>query len=362
MPSELPNLPNMMYQATHTVSNPVQNPAPPSFYLDADTYTGQVSTDGSLEAVFTILIFPLGPFQEEVDLSLAFPTSSYLTYTFTPTTVPRGYGVRKAILRVRATERTPSGYHNLVVTGKSTVFGYPPGTTVAVSDTLELSVYTLAPKLVLHKRADRVSVSPGSYINYTITIKNIGGAAATNVVLEDQLPQDVNYISSNPNGSGSGKKVTWDIGVINPNQSLIYTLKVQVKQIQFSSGASISNVAVAFYNGWLTSAATVFVMVKPTEIPCPTPQAELKFETEGENPEAGKPIDGKLYIWDGCSPYSFQLFWGDDTAETKGDLDKEGFYKLPAHTYSQAGTYMIVCYITDKYGKQNVLRKHLAVH
>lgn len=358
-----------IYTGSHTVSNPVDTMSPPSFYLGADRYNGQVSTDPTLIAEFTILIYPQGPFYEPVDLFLDIPANSNLGYTFEPQTVPRGAGVRRAILKVHGSERTPSGFHKLLVTGKSLkILGSLPVLFSANAEpqyntaTLNLSVYTLAPKLVLTKRADRVAVSPGSYINYTITIQNVGGASATNVTLEDQLPEDVDYISSNPIGTASGKKIVWDVGTVNPMQTIYYTLKVQVKQQQFSAGAAIANVAVAFYNEWLTSAATVFVMVRPTEIPCPQPQAELKFSTEGDGPEAGKPIEGKLYVWDGCNPYSFQLFWGDDTDEVKGNLDKEGYYTLPPHTYQTAGTYLISCHVSDKYGKQNVIRKHIVVH
>lgn len=357
------------YSGTHTVSNPIETQEPPSFYIGADRYNGQISTDPNLKALFIIFIYPLGPFYNAVDLSLEIPANSDIGYEFEPITVPRGAGVRKALLRVYGNERTPSGFHKLLVTGKSLkINGSNPvlfsgnASPQYNTSTLNVSVYTLAPKLLLTKRADRVSVSPGSYINYTISIQNVGGASATNVILEDQLPEDVDYISSNPVGSASGKKIVWDVGTVNPLQTIYYTIKVQVKQQQFSAGAAIANVAVAFYNEWLTSAATVFVMVRPTEIPCPQPQAELRFSTEGDGPEAGKPIEGKLYVWDGCNPYSFQLFWGDDTDEVKGDLDKEGFYTLPPHTYQTAGTYLISCHVTDKYGKQNIVRKHIVVH
>lgn len=358
-----------LYYGTHSVSNPVEMISPPSFYIGADRYNGQISTDPSVIAQFVIFIYPLGPFYDPVDLFLDVPANSNVGYTFEPITVPRGAGVRKALLKVHGTERTPSGFHKLLVTGRSlrimggnpVLFSGNAGPQYNIS-TLNVSVYTLAPRLLLTKRADRVSVSAGSYINYTISIQNVGGASATNVTLEDQLPEDVDYISSNPAGSASGKKVVWNVGTINPLQIIYYTIKVQVKQQQFSAGAAIANVAVAFYNEWLTSAATVFVMVRPTEIPCPQPQAELRFSTEGDGPEAGKPIEGKLYVWDGCNPYSFQLFWGDDTDEVKGDLDKEGFYTLPPHTYQTAGTYLISCHVTDKYGKQNIVRKHIVVH
>ncbi len=358
-----------IYTGSHTVANPVDTVSSPTFYLGANTYNGLISTDPNDYAEFIIFIYPLGPFYESVDLYLDVPANSNIGYAFDPLTVPRGAGVRKSLLKVHGSERTPAGYHKLTVTGKSLrILGIVPvllsGNVGPQYNTanLELTVNTAAPKLLLNKRADRVSVSPGSYINYTISIQNVGGAQATNVSLEDQLPEDVDYISSNPNGAGSGKKVVWDVGLINPGQTIYYTLKVRVKQQQFSTGAAIANVAVAFYNGWLTSAATVFVMVRPTEIPCPQPQAELRFVTEGDEPEAGKPIEGRLYIWDGCNPYSFQLFWGDDTDEVKGDLDKEGYYTLPPHTYQTAGTYLISCHVTDKYSKQNIIRKHIVVH
>ncbi|NTU61782.1 MAG: DUF11 domain-containing protein, partial [Caldiserica bacterium] len=193
-------------------------------------------------------------------------------------------------------------------------------------------------------------------------IRNVGGATASGVTLKDNLPEDVDYLSSFPSAAASGKTAMWDVGDIPQNKSVIYTIRVRVKDMVFSVGSMISNVASAEYDGWLTSSATVFVTVRPTETPCPTPQAEIRFETDGNDPQAGMEINGKLRVWDGCSPYKFQLFWGDDSKEVFGHLDKEGYYSLPPHSYATSGTYMLVCYVTDKYGKQNVIRKQMVVH
>jgi hypothetical protein len=104
------------------------------------------------------------------------------------------------------------------------------------------------------------------------------------------------------------------------------------------------------------------VTVKPTDTPCPNPQAELKFDTNGQDPQAGMELKGSLKVWDGCNPYKFQLFWGDDTPEVVGYLDKDGTYTVPSHIYTNSGTYFLTCYVTDKYGKQNVIRKQMVVH
>ena len=71
---------------------------------------------------------------------------------------------------------------------------WPPARTDAAPITLSNSVS--APALVLSKTDAAVPVGPGSTINYTLTVDNIGNAPATGVTITDPLPDNTDFVSA----------------------------------------------------------------------------------------------------------------------------------------------------------------------
>ena len=68
---------------------------------------------------------------------------------------------------------------------------------------------TQAPALVLSKVDSGAPVGPGSNINYTITLRNIGNAAATGVTISDPIPANTSFVSADSGGTSSGGAATW---------------------------------------------------------------------------------------------------------------------------------------------------------
>ena len=70
---------------------------------------------------------------------------------------------------------------------------------------------TSAPKpaLVLSKVDSGIPVGPGSIIDYTLTVHNIGNANATGVRITDSIPENTSFVSADSGGTFSGDKVTW---------------------------------------------------------------------------------------------------------------------------------------------------------
>lgn len=58
-------------------------------------------------------------------------------------------------------------------------------------------------------------------------LKPMATGCAANVVVTDQLPEGATYVSSSPNASVSGDKLTWNLGNMDAGESK--TLKVRVK-------------------------------------------------------------------------------------------------------------------------------------
>jgi len=86
---------------------------------------------------------------------------------------------------------------------------------------------------------------PEETFSYKLTIHNIGGLAAGNVVLSDTLPVKVTYVNSNPGGTyvaGPPETVTWNLGTIQGGGSKIVVVTVKVNA-GVANGTTITNTA-----------------------------------------------------------------------------------------------------------------------
>ena len=70
---------------------------------------------------------------------------------------------------------------------------------------------TSAPKpaLVLSKVDSGIPVGPGSIIDYTLTLRNIGNANATGMRITDAIPDNTTFVSADAGGTYSDGTVTW---------------------------------------------------------------------------------------------------------------------------------------------------------
>jgi len=108
--------------------------------------------------------------------------------------------------------------------------------------------------LYLSKQAP-ASKDRGSTMTYTLHYHNFGDTQAQNVVLEDTLPAEVEFVSASDGGSynsGTGK-VTWNIGSVVPNGHGYRTVSVRISQsvqignvIQNDASISTSNLEVRY--------------------------------------------------------------------------------------------------------------------
>jgi uncharacterized repeat protein (TIGR01451 family) len=86
---------------------------------------------------------------------------------------------------------------------------------VLVAGTHGRGAYTMTnnaarPALVVSKADSGIPVGPGSTIHYTITVRNIGNAAATGVSVTDPVPANTSFVSAGDGGYLGGKTVHWD--------------------------------------------------------------------------------------------------------------------------------------------------------
>jgi len=95
--------------------------------------------------------------------------------------------------------------------------------------------------LEITKTTSSTSATPGSTVNYTITVTNAGPSPATNVVVTDDLPSGLSPISATPSQGtcNASDPVTCNLGTIANGGSATITLSAQVT----ATSGTISNTA-----------------------------------------------------------------------------------------------------------------------
>ena len=141
-------------------------------------------------------------------------------------------------------------------------------TTVAVNNAYQLAD---KPYITVDKTATP-SATVGNEITYTITVKNIGGAAATNVVVTDTLPTDglnlENVTVSDTAAKVENGVLTWTISTLAAKNGTA-TLTV--------SGAVVTEEALNIQSGKIVNTASAHYDDQPAGLPDPSDSAETKI-------------------------------------------------------------------------------------
>jgi uncharacterized repeat protein (TIGR01451 family) len=66
-----------------------------------------------------------------------------------------------------------------------------------------------APGLVISKQDSGIPVGPGSNVDYTITVRNIGNASATGVTVTDPIPANTSFVSADSGGTSVSGVARW---------------------------------------------------------------------------------------------------------------------------------------------------------
>lgn len=84
----------------------------------------------------------------------------------------------------------------------------------------------VSPSIAIKKTAPATAIV-GQQFRYSVTVQNPGKAAARNVVVTDELPDGIRYVSSSPEATVAGRKLSWGFRTLDPKQSLAMYVTVQ---------------------------------------------------------------------------------------------------------------------------------------
>jgi uncharacterized repeat protein (TIGR01451 family) len=83
-------------------------------------------------------------------------------------------------------------------------------------------------KLDLIKKGPATRLA-GSKALYVIQVQNVGAVDATNVVISDEIPEQIEFVGASPGGKLEGNVVRWNVGTLAPGQRQQVTLEVVCK-------------------------------------------------------------------------------------------------------------------------------------
>ena len=88
----------------------------------------------------------------------------------------------------------------------------------------------IAPKIAIRKSAPR-RAKVGHEFQYRMRVWNPSQAPATDVVVTDNLPEGIAYVSSSPQADTEGQSLTWRLGTLGPGQSRKLSVRVNPTRV-----------------------------------------------------------------------------------------------------------------------------------
>jgi uncharacterized repeat protein (TIGR01451 family) len=121
------------------------------------------------------------------------------------------------------------------------------GTEVTASDDATVTALP-APDVAVVKDDGRSEVAPGEQLTYELEVTNHGTAAAPEVAITDQLPENVTFVSASDEGTLAGRTVTWPAVALDVGQTVTRSVTVRVDSAAVD-GDQVHNVATVHAEG-----------------------------------------------------------------------------------------------------------------
>ena len=130
---------------------------------------------------------------------------------------PMSSGQNKSLQIVATIDNTITG--NQTLTNNVDVSGKPANGNNVTSQA-SADVQAREAKILVTKKANPTTGTPGTSVTFTLFVNNTGGAALPDVFVSDLLPVGMTYVSSSPAGRNVGQTVSWsNIGPMSSGQN-----------------------------------------------------------------------------------------------------------------------------------------------
>jgi uncharacterized repeat protein (TIGR01451 family) len=226
--------------------------------LSLTKQVNNANPNANANVVFSVTLTNGGP-QSATNVTVADPLPAGMTFvSSTPsgtTTYNSGTGVwtvgtlasgASATLQITATVTTQGVKTNIAQVSTSDPFDpdSTPGNSIATEDDQASAVVTPnATDLSLTKTVDNAAPALGDNVTFTVTVTNNGPLAASGVLVSDQLPAGLTFVSSTPSGTTTYNSATgvWSVGALASGASATLSVVATVGTAgTFNNRAQIS--------------------------------------------------------------------------------------------------------------------------
>jgi uncharacterized repeat protein (TIGR01451 family) len=141
------------------------------------------------------------------------------------------------------------------------------------------------PALVISKVDTGAPVGPGTDIEYTITLKNIGNADATGVTITDPIPAHTTFASAGDGGALAGANVVWSGQTVTAGSSIDVHFSVTIDASLSGSVTSIldDGMTATAAGGFSTTGSPHVTPIAPPFAVSVTPAAQTDGARVGES-------------------------------------------------------------------------------
>ena len=139
-------------------------------------------------------------------------------------------------MKVRVNNNTP---HGTAIVNTASVSSTTPDPNTNNNNTINTIFVETKADLEVIKTADRDTISAGELITYTIQVINHGLSAASNVIVNDQIPSGCTVVSANFT-AGSWFNPNWNVGTMQANTQETLTVVIFVPS-NTENGSTITN-------------------------------------------------------------------------------------------------------------------------
>jgi uncharacterized repeat protein (TIGR01451 family) len=127
-------------------------------------------------------------------------------------------------------------------------------------DPMDFAAGAAQSNMKVYKAVDKTFAYPGDTINYTISYRNYSKLGATGVMITDNLPAGLSFISASNGGTAAGSIVTWNIGNVTgfvtgglAATMGSVTLKVKVDPAATGRLCNVAVIATGNGTGWTSN-------------------------------------------------------------------------------------------------------------
>jgi len=154
------------------------------------------------------------------------------------------YGATASLLIEAIINSNDSGGYHIINIASVTSDTYDPDTTNNHNQIPDALITIAETDLAITKVAEKTSVTAGTDLNYTITLTNNGPIDSYLLVITDDLPQGLKFISASDDGiyDSNTNTIKWNWPMLAVNETVTFSLKVMVDK-NLAGGTIVINKA-----------------------------------------------------------------------------------------------------------------------